>query len=87
MFMKEQIIPTGANRVLFVMAPMLTMILALIAWAVIPVTDGWAIADINVGVLYLFAISRWACTASSSPGGPPTRNTPSSARCARPRRW
>ena len=57
MFMKEQIIPTGANRVLFVMAPMLTMILALIAWAVIPVTDGWAIADINVGVLYLFAIS------------------------------
>ncbi len=57
MFMKEQIIPTGANRVLFVMAPMLTMILALIAWAVIPVTDGWAIANINVGVLYLFAIS------------------------------
>ena len=57
MFMKEQIIPTGANRVLFVMAPMLTMILALIAWAVIPVTNGWAIADINVGVLYLFAIS------------------------------
>jgi NADH-quinone oxidoreductase subunit H len=57
MFMKEQIIPTGANRALFVLAPMLTMILALIAWAVIPVNEGWAIADINVGVLYLFAIS------------------------------
>ena len=57
MFMKEQIIPTGANRALFVMAPMLTMILALIAWAVIPVNNGWAIANINVGVLYLFAIS------------------------------
>ena len=57
MFMKEQIIPTGANRVLFVIAPMITMILALIAWAVIPLTDGWAISDINVGVLYLFAIS------------------------------
>jgi NADH-quinone oxidoreductase subunit H len=57
MIMKEQIIPTGANRVLFVIAPMLTMILALIAWAVIPVNEGWAIADINVGVLYLFAIS------------------------------
>jgi NADH-quinone oxidoreductase subunit H len=57
MVMKEQIIPTGANRVLFVIAPMLTMILALIAWAVIPVNDGWAISDINVGVLYLFAIS------------------------------
>ncbi len=57
MLLKEQIIPTGANRVLFVIAPMLTMILALIAWAVIPVNQGWAIADINVGVLYLFAIS------------------------------
>ena len=39
------------------MAPMLTFALAMIAWAVIPVTDGWAIADINVGMLYLFAIS------------------------------
>ncbi len=57
MLLKEQIIPTGANRVLFVIAPMLTMILALVAWAVIPVNNGWAIADINVGVLYLFAIS------------------------------
>ena len=57
MIMKEQIIPTGANRALFVIAPMLTMVLALIAWAVIPVTDGWAISNINVGILYLFAIS------------------------------
>ena len=57
MLLKEQIIPTGANRVLFVIAPMLTMMLALIAWAVIPVNEGWAVADINVGVLYLFAIS------------------------------
>src|SRR3984885_169594 len=57
MFMKEQIIPTGANRALFVVAPMLTMILALIAWAVIPVNEGWAIANINVGILYLFAVS------------------------------
>src|ERR1700733_170116 len=57
MLMKEQIIPTGANRALFVLAPMLTMILALIAWAVIPVNQGWAISDINVGILYLFAVS------------------------------
>jgi len=57
MLLKEQIIPTGANRALFVIAPMLTMILALIAWAVIPVNDGWAIANINVGILYVFAIS------------------------------
>ena len=57
MLMKETIIPTGANRVLFLLAPMLTFALAMIAWAVIPVNDGWAIADINVGILYLFAIS------------------------------
>jgi NADH-quinone oxidoreductase subunit H len=57
MIMKETIIPTGANRALFLMAPMLTFGLAMIAWAVIPVNNGWAVANINVGVLYLFAIS------------------------------
>ncbi|MFC7734398.1 NADH-quinone oxidoreductase subunit NuoH [Roseomonas sp. GCM10028921] len=57
MLMKETIVPTGASRALFIMAPMLTFVLAMIAWAVIPVNEGWAIADINVGVLYLFAIS------------------------------
>src|SRR5215469_16562436 len=57
MIMKETVIPAGANRLLFLMAPMLTFGLAMIAWAVIPVNAGWAIADINVGILYLFAIS------------------------------
>ncbi|WP_338662248.1 NADH-quinone oxidoreductase subunit NuoH [Pararoseomonas sp. SCSIO 73927] len=57
MLMKETIVPAGASKVLFIMAPMLTFVLAMIAWAVIPVNEGWAIADINVGVLYLFAIS------------------------------
>ena len=57
MLTKETIIPSGANRVLFMLAPMLTFVLAMLAWTVIPVNDGWAIADINVGVLYLFAIS------------------------------
>ena len=57
MIFKETIIPTGANRVLFVLAPMITFGLAILAWAVIPVSDGWAIANINVGILYLFAIS------------------------------
>ncbi len=57
MLMKETIIPTGANRILFIVAPLLTMTLAMIAWAVIPVNDGWAVANINVGILYLFAIS------------------------------
>jgi NADH-quinone oxidoreductase subunit H len=57
MLMKETIIPSGSNPLLFLMAPMLTFSLAMIAWAVIPLGEGWAIADINVGVLYLFAIS------------------------------
>src|ERR671933_2779344 len=57
MLMKETIVPSGANRYLFLFAPMLTFMLAMLAWAVIPVNDGWAIADINVGILYLFAIS------------------------------
>jgi NADH-quinone oxidoreductase subunit H len=54
---KETIIPAGANRVLFIMAPMLTFTLALIGWAVVPFYDGGAVANINVGILYLFAIS------------------------------
>ncbi len=57
MLMKETIIPSGASKGLFLLAPMLTFSLAMVAWAVIPLNDGWAVADINVGVLYLFAIS------------------------------
>jgi NADH-quinone oxidoreductase subunit H len=57
LLMKETVVPSGANRALFVLAPMLTFMLSMLAWAVIPVNDGWAIADINVGILYLFAIS------------------------------
>jgi NADH-quinone oxidoreductase subunit H len=54
---KEPIIPSGANKFLFLAAPCITFVLALIAWAVIPISDGWVIANINVGILYLFAIS------------------------------
>jgi NADH-quinone oxidoreductase subunit H len=54
---KETIVPTGANRFVFMMAPMLTLLLALVAWAVIPFDYGWVLADLNVGILYLFAIS------------------------------
>jgi NADH-quinone oxidoreductase subunit H len=57
LFLKETILPTGANKAVFVVAPMLTFILALVAWAVIPFDQGWVLADINVGILYLFAIS------------------------------
>ena len=57
LFMKETVIPSGANRGVFVIAPCVTFILALVAWAVIPVGDGLVLANINVGILYLFAIS------------------------------
>ncbi|GAB6966396.1 NADH-quinone oxidoreductase subunit NuoH [Komagataeibacter kakiaceti JCM 25156] len=57
MLTKETVIPSGANRVLFLFAPFLTFSLAMIAWAVIPTGNGLAIANINVGVLYLLAIS------------------------------
>ncbi len=54
---KEVIIPDGANKGIFVLAPMVTSVLAIAAWAVVPIAEGWAIADINVGILYLFALS------------------------------
>lgn len=54
---KETIIPSQANKPVFLIAPMITFALALVAWAVIPVDAGLALADINVGILYLFAIS------------------------------
>ena len=54
---KEPIVPMSANKVLFLLAPLLTAVLAFAAWAVIPLSEGWAIADINVGILYIFAIS------------------------------
>jgi len=54
---KEPIIPSGASKGIFLLAPLVTCILALAAWAVIPLQAGWAIADINVGILYIFAIS------------------------------
>ena len=57
LFFKETIIPSGANRVVFMAAPMITFILAVVAWAVIPFDKGVVLADINVGILYLFAIS------------------------------
>jgi NADH-quinone oxidoreductase subunit H len=55
--LKEPVIPAGANKGVFLLAPLVSCVLALAAWAVIPVNLGWVIADINVGVLYIFAIS------------------------------
>ena len=57
LFVKELILPTAANPVVFIGAPMMTFFLALVAWAVIPFDKGVVLADINVGVLYVFAIS------------------------------
>lgn len=54
---KETVLPSGSNRIVFLIAPMLTMALAVVAWAVMPIDPNFYIADINVGILYLFAIS------------------------------
>tara|TARA_B100000686_G_scaffold98331_1_gene105263 strand:- start:930 stop:1931 length:1002 start_codon:yes stop_codon:yes gene_type:complete len=54
---KEIIIPASSNKIIFILAPVVTMTLALIAWAVIPISGNFVLADINVGILYLFAIS------------------------------
>ena len=54
---KENIIPNRSNKIIFLIAPMITMVLSLIGWAVIPFAPGWVISDINVGIMYLFAVS------------------------------
>ncbi|SDG68756.1 NADH-quinone oxidoreductase subunit H [Pelagibacterium luteolum] len=54
---KEPVIPAGADKAVYLLAPLVTVLLALSAWAVVPVAEGWALADINVGILYIFAIS------------------------------
>ena len=54
---KEVVFPAGADRAVFLLAPMISLVMALIAWAVIPFNDGWVISDINVAILYVFAVS------------------------------
>ncbi len=55
--LKEPVIPSASNKAIFLLAPLVSTVLALSAWAVIPVSDGWVVANINVGILYVFAIS------------------------------
>ena len=57
---KENIIPSGSNKIVFLLAPIITMILSLAGWAVIPFAPGWVVSDINVGIMYLFAVSSLA---------------------------
>lgn len=55
--LKEPVVPAGSDKIVFLLAPLVTVTLALAAWAVVPVAENWVIADINVGILYIFAIS------------------------------
>ena len=84
---KETIIPSGANRVVFVVAPLITFTLALVAWAVIPFDYGVVIADINVGIFICLRSARSASMGSSWRAGPRTPVMLSSGRCARRPRW
>ncbi len=55
--LKEVVVPAGADRTVFLMAPLISFVLAMLAWSVIPFADGWVLADINVAILFIFAIS------------------------------
>ena len=57
LLMKEIIIPSGSNKIVFLLAPIITFVLSLIGWAVIPFDEGVVLSNINVGILYLFAVS------------------------------
>jgi NADH-quinone oxidoreductase subunit H len=54
---KENIIPSGSNKIVFILAPIITMVLSLAGWAVIPFAPNWVVSDINIGIMYLFAVS------------------------------
>jgi NADH-quinone oxidoreductase subunit H len=83
---KEPAIPDGANKGVFLLAPFVMAMLALSAWAVIPMSEGWAIADLNVGILYIFAISSLSVYGIIRGAGRRTRNIRFFRRCARRRR-
>src|ERR1700704_4715401 len=73
---KEPTIPAGANKGVFLLAPLVTCTLALAAWAVIPVDAGWVISEINVGILYIFAISSLGVYGIIMGGGAPHSKYP-----------
>lgn len=91
--LKEIVIPAGASKTVFILAPILTCTLAFAAWAAIPVSAGTEPARIGSLQTSMSAYSissrspRWGFTASSWAAGLPTRNTPSSAPCAARRKW
>ena len=80
-FLQETIIPSGANKGLFLLAPIITFTVALLAWAVIPFDVGVVLADINVGLLYVPRLARSVSTVSLSLVGHRTQNTLFSALC------
>ena len=84
--LKEVVVPAGADKFVFFLAPLMSFVLAMVAWAVIPFNDGWVLSDINVAILYVFAVSSLEVYGVIMGAGPPTLNIPSWARCALPRR-
>jgi NADH-quinone oxidoreductase subunit H len=87
LMLKEIVIPSRANSFLFRLAPMIALIPAFAAWAVVPLHPGLAISHANAGLLYLLSLSSMGSTASSWLAGPATPSTPSWVRCARRPRW
>jgi formate hydrogenlyase subunit 4 len=87
LLLKEIVVPTGANKGIFLIAPMLAIAPALAAWAVVPFTDSLVLANIDASLLYIMAVTRWGYTGSSSRAGPRIPSMPSSGPCARLPRW
>ena len=80
---KEIVVPAGADKFVFFLAPVISLTLAIMAWAVIPFNDGWVVSDINVAILYIFAVSSLEVYGVIMGGGHRIRNIRSSARCDR----
>ncbi len=85
--LKEPVIPASSDKVVFLLAPLVAVTLALATFAVVPVSNGWVIADINIGILYIFAISSLEVYGVIMGGWASNSNTPFSARFVRRLRW
>ena len=83
---KEVVVPAGADKPVFMLAPLTSFVLAILAWAVIPFNDGWVLSDINVAILFVFAVSSLEVYGVIMGAGPQTRNIRSWARSGLPRR-
>lgn len=85
--LKEIVIPAGADKVVFLLAPLLSLVLAFVGWAAVPFAPGWVVSNINVGILYLLAMSSLGVYGIIMGGWASNSKYPFLKPCARRRRW